>query len=173
MTVGKFVGSLVLGRRFPYPKPRRKNGLVFGQSITCHVFDSLQWVEAHEFFVITCMEFLGTRDHLLPIAWGGGGGGTGDGGEYITPPPPPPPPTGGWGGIHEPRPLLLLVSHPPQKANVTISFLSPYPPIPLSPHTDRLKIYYSVVKQIHESALCSKRGGFKLYLPQNSKHDGS
>ena len=74
MTVGKFVGSLVLGRRFPYPKPRRKNGLVFGQSITCHVFDSLQWVEAHEFFVITCMEFLGTRDHLLPIAWGGGGG---------------------------------------------------------------------------------------------------
>ena len=156
MTVGKFVGSLVLGRRFPYPKPRRKNGLVFGQSITCHVFDSLQWVEAHEFFVITCMEFLGTRDHLLPIAWGGGGGGK-----------------GGWGGIHEPRPLLLLVSHPPQKANVTISFLSPYPPIPLSPHTDRLKIYYSVVKQIHESALCSKRGGFKLYLPQNSKHDGS
>ena len=155
MTVGKFVGSLVLGRRFPYPKPRRKNGLVFGQSITCHVFDSLQWVEAHEFFVITCMEFLGTRDHLLPIAWGGGGGGK-----------------GGWGGIHEPRPLLL-VSHPPQKANVTISFLSPYPPIPLSPHTDRLKIYYSVVKQIHESALCSKRGGFKLYLPQNSKHDGS
>lgn len=155
MTVGKFVGSLVLGRRFPYPKPRRKNGLVFGQSITCHVFDSLQWVEAHEFFVITCMEFLGTRDHLLPIAWGGGGG------------------KGGWGGIHEPRPLLLLVSHPPQKANVTISFLSPYPPIPLSPHTDRLKIYYSVVKQIHESALCSKRGGFKLYLPQNSKHDGS
>lgn len=154
MTVGKFVGSLVLGRRFPYPKPRRKNGLVFGQSITCHVFDSLQWVEAHEFFVITCMEFLGTRDHLLPIAWGGGG-------------------KGGWGGIHEPRPLLLLVSHPPQKANVTISFLSPYPPIPLSPHTDRLKIYYSVVKQIHESALCSKRGGFKLYLPQNSKHDGS
>ena len=153
MTVGKFVGSLVLGRRFPYPKPRRKNGLVFGQSITCHVFDSLQWVEAHEFFVITCMEFLGTRDHLLPIAWGGG--------------------EGGWGGIHEPRPLLLLVSHPPQKANVTISFLSPYPPIPLSPHTDRLKIYYSVVKQIHESALCSKRGGFKLYLPQNSKHDGS
>ena len=155
MTVGKFVGSLVLGRRFPYPKPRRKNGLVFGQSITCHVFDSLQWVEAHEFFVITCMEFLGTRDHLLPIAWGGGGG------------------KGEWGGIHEPRPLLLLVSHPPQKANVTISFLSPYPPIPLSPHTDRLKIYYSVVKQIHESALCSKRGGFKLYLPQNSKHDGS
>ena len=154
MTVGKFVGSLVLGRRFPYPKPRRKNGLVFGQSITCHVFDSLQWVEAHEFFVITCMEFLGTRDHLLPIAWGGGG-------------------KGGWGGIHEPRPLLLLVSHPPQKANVTISFLSPYPPIPLSPHTDRLKIYYSVVKHIHESALCSKRGGFKLYLPQNSKHDGS
>ena len=154
MTVGKFVGSLVLGRRFSYPKPRRKNGLVFGQSITCHVFDSLQWVEAHEFFVITCMEFLGTRDHLLPIAWGGGG-------------------KGGWGGIHEPRPLLLLVSHPPQKANVTISFLSPYPPIPLSPHTDRLKIYYSVVKQIHESALCSKRGGFKLYLPQNSKHDGS
>lgn len=69
MTVGKFVGSLVLGRRFPYPKPRRKNGLVFGQSITCHVFDSLhQWVEAHEFFVITCMEFLWTRDHLLPIA---------------------------------------------------------------------------------------------------------
>ena len=116
MTVGKFVGSLVLGRRFPYPKPRRKNGLVFGQSITCHVFDSLQWVEAHEFFVITCMEFLGTRDHLLPIAWGGGG-------------------KGGWGGIHEPRPLLLLlVSHPPQKANVTISFLSPYPPIPLSPY---------------------------------------
>ena len=155
MTVGKFVGSLVLGRRFPYPKPRRKNGLVFGQSIKCHVFDSLQWVEAHEFFVITCMEFLGTRDHLLPIAWGGGGG------------------KGGWGGIHEPRSLLILVSHPPQKANVTISFLSPYPPIPLSPHTDRLKIYYSVVKQIHESALCSKRGGFKLYLPQNSKHDGS
>lgn len=155
MTVGKFVGSLVLGRRFPYPKPRRKNGLVFGQSITCHVFDSLQWVEAHEFSLITCMEFLGTRDHLLPIAWGGGGG------------------KGGWGGIHEPRPLLLLVSHPPQKANVTISFLSPYPPIPLSPHTDRLKIYYSVVKQIHESALCSKRGGFKRYLPQNSKHDGS
>ena len=154
MIVGKFVGSLVLGRRFPYPKPRRKNGLVFGQSITCHVFDSLQWVEAHEFFVITCMEFLGTRDHLLPIAWGGGG-------------------KGGWGGIHEPRPLLLLVSHPPQKANVTISFLSPYPPIPLSPHTDRLKIYYSVVKQIHESALCSKRGGFKRHLPQNSKHDGS
>ena len=112
MTVGKFVGSLVLGRRFPYPKPRRKNGLVFGQSITCHVFDSLQWVEAHEFSLITCMEFLGTRDHLLPIAWGGGG-------------------KGGWGGIHEPRPLLLLVSHPPQKASVTISFLSPYPPIPL------------------------------------------
>lgn len=116
MTVGKFVGSLVLGRRFPYPKPRRKNGLVFGQSITCHVFDSLQWVEAHEFSLITCMEFLGTRDHLLPIAWGGGGG------------------KGGWGGIHEPRPLLLLVSHPPQKANVTISFLSPYPPIPLYPY---------------------------------------
>ena len=115
MTVGKFVGSLVLGRRFPYPKPRRKNGLVFGQSITCHVFDSLQWVEAHEFSLITCMEFLGTRDHLLPIAWGGGG-------------------KGGWGGIHEPRPLLLLVSHPPQKANVTISFLSPYPPIPLYPY---------------------------------------
>ena len=114
MTVGKFVGSLVLGRRFPYPKPRRKNGLVFGQSITCHVFDSLQWVEAHEFSLITCMEFLGTRDHLLPIAWGGG--------------------KGGWGGIHEPRPLLLLVSHPPQKANVTISFLSPYPPIPLYPY---------------------------------------
>lgn len=116
MTVGKFVGSLVLGRRFPYPKPRRKNGLVFGQSITCHVFDSLQWVEAHEFSLITCMEFLGTRDHLLPIAWGGGGG------------------KGGWGGIHEPHPLLLLVSHPPQKANVTISFLSPYPPIPLYPY---------------------------------------
>ena len=114
MTVGKFVGSLVLDRRFPYPKPRRKNGLVFGQSITCHVFDSLhQWVEAHEFFVITCMEFLGTRDHLLHIAWGGGGG------------------KGGWGGIHEPRPLLLLVSHPLQKANVTISFLSPYPHIPI------------------------------------------
>ena len=155
MTVGKFVGSLVLGRRFPYPKPRRKNGLVFGQSITCHVFDSLQWVEAHEFFVITCMEFLGTRDHLLPIAWGGGGGGRGKGEEeeLINPPP-----FFFLSPIHHKKPMSRSHS---------------YPPIPLSPHTDRLKIYYSVVKQIHESALCSKRGGFKLYLPQNSKHDGS
>ena len=153
MTVGKFVGSLVLGRRFPYPKPRRKNGLVFGQSITCHVFDSLQWVEAHEFFVITCMEFLGTRDHLLPIAWGGGGGGKGDEEEFMNPAP-----FFFLSPIHHKKPMSRSHS---------------YPPIPLSPHTDRLKIYYSVVKQIHESALCSKRGGFKLYLPQNSKHDGS
>ena len=151
MTVGKFVGSLVLGRRFPYPKPRRKNGLVFGQSITCHVFDSLQWVEAHEFFVITCMEFLGTRDHLLPIAWGGGG--KGDEEEFMNPAP-----FFFLSPIHHKKPMSRSHS---------------YPPIPLSPHTDRLKIYYSVVKQIHESALCSKRGGFKLYLPQNSKHDGS
>ena len=158
MTVGKFVGSLVLGRRFPYPKPRRKNGLVFGQSITCHVFDSLQWVEAHEFFVITCMEFLGTRDHLLPIAWGGGGE-RGMRRNSWTPPP---------------SSSSCLPSTTKSQCHDLIPIpLSPYPPIPLSPHTDRLKIYYSVVKQIHESALCSKRGGFKLYLPQNSKHDGS
>ena len=156
MTVGKFVGSLVLGRRFPYPKPRRKNGLVFGQSITCHVFDSLQWVEAHEFSLITCMEFLGTRDHLLPIAWGGGG--RGDEEEFMNPAP-----FFFLSPIHHKKPMSRSHSYP----------LSPYPPIPLSPHTDRLKIYYSVVKQIHESALCSKRGGFKRYLPQNSKHDGS
>lgn len=149
MTVGKFVGSLVLDRRFPYPKPRRKNGLVFGQSITCHVFDSLhQWVEAHEFFVITCMEFLGTRDHLLPIARGGGEGGMRR--NSWTPPPS----------------SSCLPSTTKSQCHDLI-------PIPLSTPTDRLKIYYSVVKQIHESALCSKRGGFKRYLPQNSKHDGS
>lgn len=152
MTVGKFVGSLVLDRRFPYPKPRRKNGLVFGQSITCHVFDSLhQWVEAHEFFVITCMEFLGNRDHLLPIAWGGGE--RGDEEEFMNPAP-----FFFLSPIHHKKPMSRSHS---------------YPPIPISPHTDRLKIYYSVVKQIHESALCSKRGGFKRHLPQNSKHDGS
>lgn len=151
MTVGKFVGSLVLDRRFPYPKPRRKNGLVFGQSITCHVFDSLhQWVEAHEFFVITCMEFLGTRDHLLHIAWGGGGGKGGMRRNSWTPPPS----------------SSCLPSTTKSQCHDLI-------PIPLSTHTDRLKIYYSVVKQIHESALCSKRGGFKRYLPINSKHDGS
>ena len=150
MTVGKFVGSLVLGRRFPYPKPRRKNGLVFGQSITCHVFDSLhQWVEAHEFFVITCMEFLGlgTTYYLSP---GGGGGKGGMRRNSWTPPPS----------------SSCLPSTTKSQCHDLI-------PIPLSPHTDRLKIYYSVVKQIHESALCSKRGGFKRYLPQNSKHDGS
>lgn len=151
MTVEKFVGSLVLDRRFPYPKPKRKNGLVFGQSITCHVFDSLhQWVEAHEFFVITCMEFLGTRDHLLPIAWGEGGGKGGMRRNSWTPPPS----------------SSCLPSTTKSQCHDLI-------PIPLSTHTDRLKIYYSVVKQIHESALCSKRGGFKRYLPQNSKHDGS
>lgn len=119
MTVGKFVGSLVLGRRFPYPKPRRKNGLVFGQSITCHVFDSLQWVEAHEFFVITCMEFLGTRDHLLPIAWGGGGGGKGDEEEFMNPAP-----FFFLSPIHHKKPMSRSHSYPPIP-------LSPYPHIPI------------------------------------------
>ena len=33
-----------------------------------------------------------------------------------------------------------------------------------NPHTDRLKFYNSVVRQIYESAFCSKQAGVKQYL---------